>query len=672
VVLAANSAQYFSMTDYVVILGNNGVAEQRTWLTLSTKAADIHKFVQKNHLSEPLTTSNQSITRQGSEEVEMYKRTGSITLYGYYFKLSGLINLALLVGWAASAAFFVSMPQYWLELWTESEDGSTVYYISGFLFLCVCTLVSTLGTTWAAVIRLAPYSGLQVHRRLLSIIMSAPLSFFSAVENGSILNRFSQDIQYVDQQLPLIMANVSNEIFKLCMQAALLFTAQKLLVLSLPVCLVVVYILQTIYLRTSRQLQLLELESRAAVFSSFLQSIEGLATIRAFGWQQAAVRENVHNLYQSQRPEFLRLTLQRWLNVVLDLVAAAMAVLVICIVTTFRDGITAGQAGVALNVMLVANETLLKLVDGWTTLELDLGAIARVRSLERSISPEAKSTEDSFQPEANWPSEGTVTFHGATAAYHSGAVALQDINLRIEAGQKVTVHGRTGSGKSSLILSLLRMLELQSGRIEIDGVDISTIPPEVLRQRCFVTVSQDVLFLSNETLRFNLDSEGSLPDSFIIEKLERVGLWSQLVGGGGEIRTSHEDAEEWCAEPSSTEAASSSLEHNILDQKLANLPDFSIGQRQLLALCRALIRADSLRLARIQPIILLDEATSSLDIKAEATIHAIVDKEFTRKSHTVILVTHRLGDQETHATTSKHVVISMANGQLSQLPGRSL
>ncbi|EHK26510.1 uncharacterized protein TRIVIDRAFT_188797 [Trichoderma virens Gv29-8] len=667
VILAANSAQYFPMSDHVVILGNNGVSEQGRWQSLSTKAADIHKFVQESDPREPLTASNQLKIRQQTAETEIYKRTGDIALYGYYFRLSGLINVALLVGWTASYAFFISVPQYWLKLWTESEDGSTLYYISGFLFLCVCSLVSTHGTIWATVIRLAPNSGLQAHRRLLNIIMNAPLSFFSTVENGSILNRFSQDMEYVDQQLPMIMASVSHQIFKLFMQAALLFTAQKLLALSLPVCLFVVYIIQTIYLRTSRQLQLLELESRAAVFSSFLQSIEGLATIRAFGWQQATIRENVDNLHQSQRPEFLRLTLQRWLGIVLDLIAAAMAVLVISIVTKFRDHISAGQAGVALNVMLVANATLLNLVDGWTKLELALGAMARVKSLERSTPPEAQITEDDFKPEGNWPSKGAIIFHGATAAYHSGAVALQDVNLRIEAGQKVTIHGRTGSGKSSLILSLLRMLELQSGQIEIDGVDISNIQPEILRQRCFVTISQDVLLLSNETLRFNLDPEGFLSDSFIIEKLETVGLWSQLVSGSVERRGRCEDAEEWSAECGSTETAPSSLEPNILDIRIANLAELSVGQRQLLALCRALIKADSLRLTRIQPIILLDEATSSLDIEAEKKIHAIVDEEFTNKNHTVILVAHRLGDIQTHAKTSKEVVAFMADGRLTQV-----
>lgn len=221
------------------------------------------------------------------------------------------------------------------------------------------------------------------------------------------------------------------------------------------------------------------------------------------------------------------------------------------------------------------------------------------------------------------------------------------------------------SGKSSLLLSLLRMIDLKSGRIELDGVDISIVNPEVLRQRCFVTVSQDALLLSNESLRFNLDPEASLHNDYIIEKLVRLGLWSQLVRGGDEISSMSEDGDEWRAESSNSTEITSSTGHRILDEKVANLPEFSTGQRQLLALCRALITFDSLRLANIRPVILMDEPTSSLDATTESTILEIIDKEFIGSGHTVIMVTHRLDGFAGQA--SKDVIISMADGQLSQI-----
>ncbi|KAL2172704.1 hypothetical protein VTG60DRAFT_4150 [Thermothelomyces hinnuleus] len=102
-----------------------------------------------------------------------------------------------------------------------------------------------------------------------------------------------------------------------------------------------------------------------------------------------------------------------------------------------------------------------------------------------------------------WPSQGRVEFEGVTTAYNSGTVAVRDFSLTIRPGQKVTICGRTGNGKSSLLLTLLRLLDLQSDTIRLDGVDITQIPRDFLRQRCFVTVSQDGLLMSNETI-FNL------------------------------------------------------------------------------------------------------------------------------------------------------------------------
>lgn len=195
------------------------------------------------------------------------------------------------------------------------------------------------------------------------------------------------------------------------MQAILLFIAQKWLATFLPACMIFVYIVQKIYLRTSRQLRFLEIESHAAVFSSFLESVsitvnlkgkltefcqvEGLETIRSFGWSREVIQENILRVENSQSPEFLLLSLQRWLNIVLDLLAAAIATSVVALAVTFRGRISGGQVGIALNIMLVANTTLLRLVENWTTLEISLGAVARLKSLEM-MTPSEGNRNDNF------------------------------------------------------------------------------------------------------------------------------------------------------------------------------------------------------------------------------------------------------------------------------------
>jgi ABC-type multidrug transport system fused ATPase/permease subunit len=208
--------------------------------------------------------------------------------------------------------------------------------------------------------------------------------------------------------------------------------AEKWLALSAPVCMLVVYAIQKVYLRTSRQLRFLELESRAGVFLSFLEcvgterlmmaqlililQIEGLETIRSFGWSRAAIWDNIQSIDNSQRSEFLRLCLQRWLNLVLDLLGAAVATTVVVIAVTFRGHVSGGQVGIALNIMLVANSTLLKLVENWTTLEASFGAIVRLKTLEETTAVEGGSTCN-LEPLENWPSRGHIQFKNVTASY---------------------------------------------------------------------------------------------------------------------------------------------------------------------------------------------------------------------------------------------------------------
>ncbi len=128
------------------------------------------------------------------------------------------------------------------------------------------------------------------------------------------------------------------------------------------------------------------------------------------------MQENIFSVDKSQRPEFLLLSLQRWLNVVLDLLIAAIGTSVITIAVALRGQISGSQVGIALNIMLVANTTLVKLVENWTTLETSLGAVARVKSLE-DLTPSEGLRSESFQPPLDWPPYGRIEFIDVTASY---------------------------------------------------------------------------------------------------------------------------------------------------------------------------------------------------------------------------------------------------------------
>ncbi|KAK4248096.1 P-loop containing nucleoside triphosphate hydrolase protein [Corynascus novoguineensis] len=687
VILVTNSPQFLPIADQILILDDGGVKAKGNWEAIRHKTSSSiskFRFQQQSHSgpNPPKTTSSTKLSDQlqamREAEADLARRTGDLGLYCYYFRFIGVANLALLAGCAASYSLFITIPQHWLMLWTKANGQNQLFYVCGFMLLSLISWASTSALMWSSQVRIAPYSGLALHEHLLAIVTDAPLSFFSSTGIGSILNRFTEDVQMVDKQLPSALQNLAVQTFKLLVQGILLCMAEKWLVLLFPACASMVCIIAKIYFVNSRQLQFLELESRAAVMSNFLESAsgqaEGLETIRAFGWHRAAEDQNVKRLETSQRTRYLLICLQRWLNLVLDIIAAAVAIGVIGSAVALRGRIGGGQVGVALNLMLVANTTLLRLVDSWTNLEVSMGAIARLKALEETT-PSESNQKAIHKPIQGWPRRGQIEFEGVTAVYHTGAIAVRKFTLTISPGQRVTICGRTGSGKSSLLLTLLRMLDLHSGTIKLDGVDITQIPHDHLRQRCFVTVSQDGLLLPNETVRFNLDPECLLEDHVIIDALKKTNLWARFLCKGREEEEEEEEEEE---NERKRERSDDSSSHNqlgrnrlrtknytaILGKKLSDFPSFSAGETQMFNLSRGVLKAWVLRASGGRPVVLLDEVTSTLDAATEAAAHQILESEFTAWGHTVIVVSHRLGRLAELARPGRDVVARLRDGRL--------
>ncbi|XDG06968.1 hypothetical protein ABKA04_006583 [Annulohypoxylon sp. FPYF3050] len=342
--------------------------------------------------------------------------------------------------------------------------------------------------------------------------------------------------------------------------------------------------------------------------------------------------------------------LNRWLKIILDLLVAAIAIGVIALAVVLRNTTSGGSVGMALNIVLIANTTLLRLIQTWTNLEISLGAIARIKGLEDEVSPEDQPSETSVPPET-WPSSGAIEFRSVTAAYNAEDTVLEDVSLRVNPGQKVIICGRTGSGKSSMLLTLHRLLDTTSGLITVDGVNISLVPRSVIRKRCFVTVPQEPLLFNHESLRFNVDPTGTLSNGTIIEELSKVYLWQHFGSAINQENLGN----------------ANTSTHPILDRELTSLPPLSVGQRQLLALARALLQVYVISTSGAKPIVLLDEATSSLDPSTEKVILDIINQELTEKGHTVIMVAHRVGAAISHLRPGVDAVVWMKDGQIEKI-----
>lgn len=197
---------------------------------------------------------------------------------------------------------------------------------------------------------------------------------------------------------------------------ALIGVSSPYAAISFPVVLVVLYLCQKVYLRTSRQLRFMDLESKAPLYSQFSECLSGLVTLRAFGWQQAMEKKNHQLLDRSQRPFYLLFAVQRWLTLVLDLMVAGIATLLIILIVELRPTLSAGFVGVALLNVIMFSQSIKLLVTYWTNLETHIGAIARVKVFSETVKPEDLPTENNAVP-ATWPSQGSIEFKDVSAAY---------------------------------------------------------------------------------------------------------------------------------------------------------------------------------------------------------------------------------------------------------------
>lgn len=201
------------------------------------------------------------------------------------------------------------------------------------------------------------------------------------------------------------------------MELVILCVMGKYLTVTVPVLAVILFFVQGYYLRTSRQVRLLDIEAKAPLLTHLVETMQGISVIRAMRWQQPFQGRLDTLLNQSQQPFYMLFCIQQWLQLVLDCIVMALAVILVTLVVSLKDKFSPGAIGVALNLILSFNQDLMQLIQSWTKLETSIGAVSRIQDFMESTPSE---DDDPCRIEAvplNWPTLGSVSFREITASY---------------------------------------------------------------------------------------------------------------------------------------------------------------------------------------------------------------------------------------------------------------
>ncbi|XP_076324180.1 multidrug resistance-associated protein 1-like isoform X3 [Tachypleus tridentatus] len=531
------------------------------------------------------------------------------SVYFAYVKAIGLYGVGItLVSYALSQAFNLGT-NLWLSEWSndaaDPEKATDqklrnlrlgVYGALGggeTVFIFIATLVLNLATLHGSEI---------LHDDMLNRIILCPMSFFDTTPIGRILNRFSRDVDTNDLLIRFNVRMLLVQVFR----ASVAFIA---ICLETPLILIVMiplgglyYLIQRFYIPTTRQLRRLESISRSPIYTHFSETITGTSSIRAYGVTKQFIEESNRRVDVNHTCYFPSVVANRWLSVRLEFLGYCIVFFSALFAVLTRETLSPGLVGLSVSYALTITGNLNMLVKASTGLETNIVAVERC--LEYSQIPtEAGWHINSTVPDDSWPAKGNIHMESYTTRYRQGLdLVLHGITCDIQSGEKIGIVGRTGAGKSSLILSLFRIIEAVDGFITIDGVNIASIGLHDLRAKLTVIPQDPVLFTG--TLRINLDPLNKHTDDELWKVLELSHLKSYV----------------------------SSLDGALEYQVAEGGDNLSVGQRQLVCLARALLRKTK--------ILVLDEATAAVDLETDDFLQSAIRKEF--KDSTVLTIAHRL------------------------------
>uniref|UniRef100_A0A8C7QWV3 Multidrug resistance-associated protein 4 n=1 Tax=Oncorhynchus mykiss TaxID=8022 RepID=A0A8C7QWV3_ONCMY len=649
-ILVTHQLQYLQAANQILVLKEGHVVARGTYSELQHSGVDFTSLLKRDEEEEPQTNNNHSVVKHAFSQNSISSHTSSMhsvkdgaeqlpelvqtvaeesrsegnigaSLYFKYLNAGASILVMLgtvLLSLIAEVAYVLQ--DWWLAYWAGEQEklniNSTMIVQNGLNITQELDLRFYMGIyaglTLASVIfgfarsllmfNVLVKAAQSLHNRMFNSILRTPVRFFDINPIGRILNRFSKDIGQLDSMLPNTFVDFSQSILQNIGVVVVAAAVMPWILIPVVPLLIIFLFLRRYFLQTSRDVKRLESTTQSPVFSHLSSSLQGLWTIRAFRAEERF--QNTFDTYQDLHTEswFLFLVTSRWFALRLDGICAAFVTVTAfgCLFLRDENAKTAGAVGLVLSyaVTLLGNFQ-------WTirqSAEMENMMTSVERVVEYSELESEAPWETQKRPPPEWPSQGLITFDWVNFSYSSdGPVVLKDIKAMFRPKEKVGIVGRTGAGKSSLASALFRLAEPE-GRIYIDGVLTSEIGLHDLRQKMSIIPQDPVLFTG--TMRKNLDPFHQHTDEDLWNALQEVQLKSVVEELPNKMET-------------------------VLAESGSN---FSVGQRQLVCLARAILRKNR--------ILIIDEATANVDPRTDELIQKTIRDKF--RECTVLTIAHRL------------------------------
>ncbi|NWI30562.1 MRP6 protein, partial [Sula dactylatra] len=575
-------------------------------------------------VSQDRTTAAATKGRLTKGEKTQHGRVNT-SIYAAYLKATGLplcVYIILLFTCQQAVSFSRG---YWLSMWTDDpvHNGTqqhTVLKVSVFGALGVVQALGRFVST-AAVLLGGVLASHKLFLQLLRNVARSPMVFFEQTPIGNLLNRFSREMDAIDSVIPEKLKSLLGFLFNLLEIYFVIIVATPRAAMAIVPLTVLYGAFQHFYVITSCQLRRTEAASRSPIYSHISETFQGSSVIRAYKEQERFILKSNFLVDENQRICFPGAVADRWLATNLEFLGNGIVLFAALFAAMGRTHLSPGTAGFSISYALQITGVLNWMVRSWTDIENNIVSVERVREY-LSTPKEAPWTLNGKLQGQVWLTEGRIEFRNYSLRYRPNLeLALKHVKLTINAQEKIGITGRTGAGKSTLAVGLLRLVEAAEGAILIDGLDIAQLGLHDLRTKITVIPQDPVLF--SGSLRMNLDPLNQYTDADIWTALELTQLKNFVAD------------------------LPDQLEYKCTDQG----ENLSAGQKQLVCLARALLRKTK--------ILILDEATAAVDSETDLQIQSTLRAQF--KDSTVLTIAHRI-----NTILDCDRILVLENGQIAE------